>query len=74
MRSTFIERIWFKGASFPLLKNGPALRRAAKLKMAELFPLKMYLYCLKIKVTNLEMLSFDQSFLKVNNFSMPGWK
>ena len=34
----------------------PALRRAAKLKMAELFPLKMYLYCLKIKVTDLEML------------------
>ena len=36
--------------------------------MAELFPLKMYFYCLKIKVTDLEMLSFDQSFLKVNNF------
>ena len=42
--------------------------------MAELFPLKMYFYCLKIKVTDLEMLSFDQTFLKVNNFSMPGWK
>ena len=42
--------------------------------MAELFTLKMYFYCLKIKVTDLEMLSFDQSFLKVNNFSMPGWK
>ena len=42
--------------------------------MAELFPLKMYFYNLKIKVTDLEMLSFDQSFLKVINFSMPGWK
>ena len=43
--------------------------------MAELFSLKMYSYYLKIKVTDLEMLlSFDQSFLKVNNFSMPGWK
>ena len=30
----------------------------------------MYFYCLKIKVTDLEMLSFDQSFLKVNNFSI----
>ena len=73
MRSTFIESLILR-SKFPSIKELTSMRRATKLKMAELFPLKMYFYCLKIKVTDLEMLSFDQGFLKVNNFSMLGWK
>ena len=60
-------------SKFPSIKELTSIEKGSKTEN-ELFPLKMYFYCLKIKVTDLEMLSFDQSFLKVNNFSMPGWK